>query len=512
MNDKRLGHLISSHLNGTLTSVEREELEERLQHSAADREHFWQQAEMHALLHHMLRSSLGAERQTPKSVRWLSWRPLASAAAVLLVLGLANWSGWMSIGKHRGDEHIREVALIAQESGAKWNGADWRTGDRLRPGTVKLDQGLVRLRFFSGATLLLRGPAELDLHSEMEARVRRGVVTATVPSVAQGFTLSTDGWRLVDRGTVFGVHAPSGAAAEMHVLTGQVDLHREGLTTALEKSMTTGQAARLERDGVLATFDATPDFFPSETDMLTQTQSEQQQQWERAIAAMKKDSRLALYFDFDGAERDLGIIKNLAPQAAGGSDGVFIGGEWTEGRWPWKRAVEFRRAGDLIRAMPRLTLSAATFAAWVRFDDKPHRRRTLMLSPHVRRGQFYWLADAGAPGSKGDHILFIKTPAKGSDLVNTAQNVVSQSDRQRWQHLAVVHDVATMQLRFFVNGRLVSEQGLSSAEPLDLEQIVVGNWGYTQEAGNFNGRMDELAIFSAALTAEEIFSHYQNGV
>jgi hypothetical protein len=447
--------------------------------------------------------------------RWtnrLTWRPLM-AAAVFLLLGAMTWLLFPSPEKKRSGALLPEVAFITQATGAKWSGADWHTGDRLRPGTVKLVEGLVRLRFFSGATLLLRGPVELELCSDMEARVRHGVVTATVPPVAQGFTLTTEGWRLVDRGTVFGVHALEGGAAELHVLTGQVDVHREGEATALEKSITTGQATRLKRDGVLATFAATPDFFPTESEMLTQANSEQHARWLSASAALRKDARLALYFDFDAAERDLGIVKNLAPRASGGSDGVLIGGEWTEGRWPWKRAVEFRRAGDLIRVMPQLKLHAATLAAWVRFDPSVRQRRTLMLSPLVRSGQFYWLADAGAPDSKGDHLLFIKTPRHGSDLVNTAQNVILEKNRQRWQHLAVVHDVAAMQMRFFVNGRLVSEQALRDAEPLDLEQIVMGNWGYdTQQASNFAGRMDELAIFSDVLQADEILTLYQNGM
>ena len=85
MNDERLDHLIAAHLHSTLTHAERSELEQRLQHSASDREHFWQQAEMHALLHHTLQSSLGAERQPPNSVRWLTWRPLTAAAAGLVI-------------------------------------------------------------------------------------------------------------------------------------------------------------------------------------------------------------------------------------------------------------------------------------------------------------------------------------------------------------------------------------------------------------------------------------------
>lgn len=85
MNDERLDHLIAAHLHSMLTHAERSELEHRLQHSASDREHFWQQAEMHALLHHTLQSNLGAERQPPNSVRWLTWRPLTAAVAGLVI-------------------------------------------------------------------------------------------------------------------------------------------------------------------------------------------------------------------------------------------------------------------------------------------------------------------------------------------------------------------------------------------------------------------------------------------
>ena len=51
MNDERLDDLIDHHLNGVIDGNELAELEERLLHSAADRERFWKLAEVHSLLH-----------------------------------------------------------------------------------------------------------------------------------------------------------------------------------------------------------------------------------------------------------------------------------------------------------------------------------------------------------------------------------------------------------------------------------------------------------------------------
>jgi hypothetical protein len=89
MNDEHLDHLINSHLHGTLTPEQSRDLEQRLLHSAADRERFWQEAETHAMLHDSLQKVLGVPLPTlPAKVdasrRWLSWRPLTAAAAGLV--------------------------------------------------------------------------------------------------------------------------------------------------------------------------------------------------------------------------------------------------------------------------------------------------------------------------------------------------------------------------------------------------------------------------------------------
>ena len=51
MNHEHFDRLIHGHLNGALTEEEHRELEHRLQRSSKDRQHFWQEASTHALLH-----------------------------------------------------------------------------------------------------------------------------------------------------------------------------------------------------------------------------------------------------------------------------------------------------------------------------------------------------------------------------------------------------------------------------------------------------------------------------
>jgi hypothetical protein len=87
MNDERLDNLIDAHLNGVMTDAERQELEDRLLHSAMDRARFWEMSEMHVVLHEGAQQKLSNSpplvpvQSRVRSVRWLSWRPLTAAAA-----------------------------------------------------------------------------------------------------------------------------------------------------------------------------------------------------------------------------------------------------------------------------------------------------------------------------------------------------------------------------------------------------------------------------------------------
>ena len=50
--------------------------------------------------------------------------------------------------------------------------------------------------------------------------------------------------------------------------------------------------------------------------------------------------------------------------------------------------------------------------------------------------------------------------------------------------IAVVHDPSAHRVRHYLNGSLINELPLDDATPLKLNQIVVGNWGFTSEPRN----------------------------
>lgn len=86
MKNDYLDQLIDAHFSGVLSAEQRAELEQRLLHSAADRERFWQLSETHMMLHELAQQELGGDPVTPQTrvkPRWFAWRPLTAAAAGL---------------------------------------------------------------------------------------------------------------------------------------------------------------------------------------------------------------------------------------------------------------------------------------------------------------------------------------------------------------------------------------------------------------------------------------------
>src|SRR5207237_7619328 len=77
-----------------------------------------------------------------------------------------------------------------------------------------------------------------------------------------------------------------------------------------------------------------------------------------------------------------------------------------------------------------------------------------------------------------------------------------------WQHAVVTWDAATSQVKFYRNGVLA--QTVTSTPPItvptDQDDLVLGRW--LTGGNHFNGVIDEVQIYSRALTQPEIQQLY----
>lgn len=118
------------------------------------------------------------------------------------------------------------VAVLSNTSRAKWLGESPQDApSRLEAGrSLQLEQGLAELTFSSGAVVVVKGPAELDLISPMRVRANRGTVRARVGEEAIGFVIETPSTDVVDLGTEFGVDVDESGSTDVVVFEGAVDL------------------------------------------------------------------------------------------------------------------------------------------------------------------------------------------------------------------------------------------------------------------------------------------------
>ncbi len=158
-----------------------------------------------------------AERAAPRWP-WLVAVGAFAAAACLAVV--------FAVKTKRTELRLRPVALLVQAQNAKWAGSTLPTLEqsKLGRGTLALVEGIVTLRFDSGATVTMEAPSKLEVIGAMRCRLIEGSVTAEVPPAAHGFTIDTPDLSVRDLGTRFGVTAGSAGNTHVFVFEGEVAL------------------------------------------------------------------------------------------------------------------------------------------------------------------------------------------------------------------------------------------------------------------------------------------------
>ncbi len=158
--------LIAEVLDGSLDDTGHASLNGLLKASPEARRFYRDHMELHARLHLDYAGGQAAESMPGAVVRrrssWFSGRRLAvvAAAACLALLAVIAWP------RQSGTEGF---ATLENARAARWESSDLPTteGSRLGQGTLRLAEGLVTLRFDSGAEVNLEAPVELTLVDAM---------------------------------------------------------------------------------------------------------------------------------------------------------------------------------------------------------------------------------------------------------------------------------------------------------------------------------------------------------
>jgi hypothetical protein len=521
--------------HGTAAEADMRGLNELLRRDAGARDEYLLRVELHARLAadpELFASAEPAARDRQSSVinladwrnmsagapvvarlRERTWQVLALAACLACVaLGAWNW-WWRSPGA--GNEVASTaVAMLVRTVDAQW-GQDTKAvqaGSALRPGWLRLESGMAQVVFYSGARVVIEGPAALRLVSATEAALPSGRLLAEIPPPAHGFRLKTDQLDIVDLGTAFGISATTGQT-EVHVFAGKVDLLPPA---APPRALNEGQAVVAQAGTALRVSAANRTNFAALLDFQERSRAAaafRYEQWQFANARLNEDPSLVVHLEF----QDLGAagwtLHNSAQGDSTVPDATVVGCQRAEGRWREKQALEFQSVNDRLRLEVPGDFDALTLSAWVCVKGLARQFNSLFMCDGFEPGTIHWLI-------RNDGVLGLTVfgPEPGKFQIVASPPVLALDQLGMWLHLAVVVDGRSRQVVHYVNGNPVSRGPLKLGPPIRLGAAELGNWnanGGQHPAPalirNLSGALDEFALFSRALADGEVRDLYLKG-
>ncbi|OAI57371.1 hypothetical protein AYO47_08115 [Planctomyces sp. SCGC AG-212-M04] len=443
------------------------------------------------------------------------WRPAIWKPDRVLVLDDAPAAGPdAELIDENGELLDNTVAVIRADWDAEWKSPDQplEVGATLPPGRLRLKKGFAEIEFYSGATVVLEAPVDFEIVSSMEAFCWQGKLRATVPPHAQGFTIGSPRLDLIDRGTEFGMRVDGLESTEVHVFEGKVELYDAGQArkAAPQQELTSGHAMRVDPPEAPSEISSDSKSFMTSQELLARSQAEarrRQRAWKQHSESRAKDPSVVVYYTFQPEDDWTRTLENQALNSLPGSDGTVVGCQWTDGRWPGKKALDFRQVSDRVRLTIPGDFEAITMAMWARIDALPNKFNSLLMSDSGDQFEGHWHIN-----SKGTVELGVQGPDQNRWTHYYANEAFRPEMLSRWLHLAVVYDRAGKQVTHFIDGRPVSNVPIEFDAPLRFGDCELGNWNPTTTRKHnhpirfLTGRVDEFIMYSRALSASEISS------
>ena len=435
MTEERTRQIIARWLDGSVTREEFAELERVLRECPQARAHLRREVNLDAVLREQAAMNAGLEAWTsatppPKPA---DETPLLARRVPRRVRGAPAGAGCLPprrtpcpaadvVAADRHEELNLGCAILTKTWNTEWldDSLPMRNGDTLNAGRFELGCGLAQIEFFSGAQMLFEGPGIIEIVSPWEAVCIDGKARVRVPPPAQGFRLLTPGMKLVDLGTEFGVHVNRATQqSEVHVFEGEVEAHPD-----LGQMVSLKQGMGLRRDG------STMSRYHRHSSAGLREHG--RAQGPRACAmrspastsgrpgqrTLSRDPRLLAYYPFRHWQEWDRLVNNVAAGNLKSRNGGAVGARWTQGRWPMKDALEFKRPGDRVRLKLDGEYEALTFACWVKVDGLDRRYNALLLTDGYEPGEPHWqiledgrlmfsiaYADPAKPGQDGQPDL-----------------------------------------------------------------------------------------------------------
>ncbi len=126
-------------------------------------------------------------------------------------------------------------------------------------------------------------------------------------------------------------------------------------------------------------------------------------------------------------------------------------------------------------------------------------------------GTHFWISEGGSgyPGGPGSLYANLIDTGGNSHIFASPLNLITTNG---FQHVALTYDQASGVASLYYNGTNVASQTLGTFSPQTTFPVYIGRRPYFTATEIFSGLMDEISLYSRALSSTEIQAIYHAGV
>ena len=508
MNNEEFQDLLNKYCNGTASKEEFEKFEKTILKNEDLRREYLSFMNLDTALRNEAEKFDTAPQESTKSIKPMIKIVIALAAAIVILLSL-NLTYLLKNNKQfQADASTEEplqrgIAVVTKSINISNPNVSLSEGSTIEQGKLEFEKGLIQLEMFSGVTLIIEGPAKVDLKDTMNLVCDQGKIRAKVPEQAHGFQIITKDAKIVDLGTEFGVDVNSSGKSNLYVYEGEVEFHPEKNNM---KNLKTNQAVSWSKSEIkdIPVDNSIISFQNIESSHQTYT-GEKLSQWRQYAKRIRDRDDLVLFYSFETENKWSRALNNESIKTQGQMTGAIIGSKWTEGRWPGKGALEFKNTSDRVRVNIPGEYKDMTFSCWVRIEGFDRWLSSLLLTDHYKKGDLHWQLS-----NEGEIILGANR--NGNTF---SPKIIKPEDLGRWIHVATVYNSKAKEIVHYLNGKPVFRDPIERLQTITLGNSEIGNWHCRPNTDNairsLNGRLDEFIIFSSPLSDTDILDIYKSG-
>ncbi len=434
-------------------------------------------------------------------------RLIGLAAGLLLAAGVTT-----AIVRHRVEQN--RVATVVAVIDTKWDGTPLAAGTTLTKASYRLVSGLARIDFSEGSHVIVQGPASFTIDRRHLELISGQAVVSCPNKASRSLVVETADARIVDLGTEYGVIATPGGSSRIQVFQGSVSVTAKANQT--QRVLLGGESWQAPS----TTAAALAVNFVREGDLELLERSRQNgpdARWAGAMRNLRADPTLVFCSDFNPLWDDQSV-SNLARAGDAWLRPIDpnVPLEFVPGRLGNDQALYFYKLHQGLRATIPGLFRSLTFAAWIKLDPEPtaseRHRGIVMHDGWGATGDVHWQIKR--------HGIRLTIFDRGDDEdPRYSADAPPLFDGGWHQCVSVINSDAqgTGSVAHYLDGKQIYSRPIPRAIPLlTLGNFCIGNWVPSvkdlADDRTLGGKVDDLQIWSRALSPDEVASLFDKGV